>query len=180
MLKDLSDMVNFKPVPSLAECVKKEIPVIVKNYIIRSAYNLNISWYVICAGYSHLSTQEVLTLQMERFREYLLANIVWTDREELFHLLLRGVDEGILKVRRGWSREKKHDQYMQVMEAVTLFTDIVQFPGLQKLDFGEIPRSIRFRIFQMIPNFTELRVLIIGPGTSGAWIPIKVNTLQYN
>ena len=168
-------MVNFKPVPSLAECVKKEIPVIVKNYIIRSAYNLNISWYVICAGYSHLSTQEVLTLQMERFREYLLANIVWTDREELFHLLLRGVDEGILKVRRGWSREKKHDQYMQVLEAVSLFTDIVQFPGLQKLDFGEVPRSIRFRIFQMIPNFTELRVLIIGPGTSGAWIPIKVN-----
>ena len=91
-------MVKFKPVPSLAECVKKEIPVIVKNHIIRSAYNLNISWYVICAGYSHLSTQEVLTLQMERFREYLLANIVWTDREEVFYLLLRGVDEGIMKV----------------------------------------------------------------------------------
>ena len=64
---------------------------------------------------------------------------------------------------------------MQVVEAVTLFTDIVQFPGLQKLDFGEIPRTIRFRIFQMIPKFTELRVLIIGPGTSGAWIPIKVS-----
>ena len=56
------------------------------------------SRYVICAGYSHLSTQEVLTLQMERFREYLLANIVWTDRQEVFHLLLRGVDEGIMKV----------------------------------------------------------------------------------
>ena len=53
---------------------------------------------MICAGYSHLSTQEVLTLQMERFREYLLANIVWTDRQEVFHLLLRGVDEGIMKV----------------------------------------------------------------------------------
>ena len=127
-------------------------------------------------------------------------------------------------MRRGWSREKKHEQYMQVMvmmtlmiivmmivimmimvmkvlilmmkriymqvmEAVTLFTDIVQFPNLHKLDFGEIPRTIRFRVFQMIlviiiiirfrvfqmiPRFTELRVLIIGPGTSGAWIPIKV------
>ena len=72
-------------------------------------------------------------------------------------------------MRRGWSREKKHEQYMQVMvmmtlmiivmmivimmimvmkvlilmmkriymqvmEAVTLFTDIVQFPNLHKLD----------------------------------------------
>ena len=35
-------MVGFKPVPSLAECVKKEIPGIVKNHIIRSAYNLHI------------------------------------------------------------------------------------------------------------------------------------------
>ena len=35
-------MVGFKPVASLAECVKKEIPGIVKNHIIRSAYNLHI------------------------------------------------------------------------------------------------------------------------------------------
>ena len=39
-------MVRFKPVPSLAECVKREIPAMVRNHIIRSAYNLNISWQV--------------------------------------------------------------------------------------------------------------------------------------
>ena len=27
-----------------------------------------------------------------------MKNIVWTDREEIFYLLLRGVDEGIMKV----------------------------------------------------------------------------------
>ena len=171
-------MVKFKPVPSLAECVKKEIPKMVKNHIIRSAYNLNIQWYVICAGYSHCTTQEVLTIQMERFREYLLQNIVWTDQEEVFYLILRGVDDGIMKVRKGWSREKKHDQYMQVMEAVTLFTDIVQFPNLRSLDFSEIPRTIRFKLFEMIPRFTDLRVLILGPGASGSWIPIKVKQAE--
>ena len=41
-------MVRFKPVPSLAECVKREIPAMVRNHIIRSAYNLNISWQVKC------------------------------------------------------------------------------------------------------------------------------------
>ena len=71
-------------------------------------------WYVICAGYSHLSTGEVLVLQMETFRSYLLANTLASDREELFYLVLRGVDEGIMKVRRGWSKEKKHEQNMQV------------------------------------------------------------------
>ena len=91
-------MVKFKPVLSLSECVKKEIPKIVKNHIIRSAYNLHISWYVICAGYSHLTTQEVLNIQMERFRKYLQENIIWTDRQEIFYLILRGVDEGIMKV----------------------------------------------------------------------------------
>ena len=60
------------------------------------------------------------------------------------------------------------------MEAVTLFTDIVQFPNIKSVDFGEIPRTVRFKIFEMIPRFTDLKVLIIGPGTSGAWIPIKV------
>ena len=63
---------------------------------------------------------------------------------------------------------------MQVMEAVTMFTDIAQFPDLVSLDFAEVPRTIRFKLFQMIPRFQQLKVLIIGPGTSGAWIPIKV------
>ena len=157
-------------------------------------------WYVICAGYSHLSTGEVLVLQMETFRSYLLANTLASDREELFYLVLRGVDEGIMKVRRGWSKEKKHEQYMQVswsspqgcphkhiviqvMEAVTLFTDIVQFPDLRSLNFGEVPRTIRFKIYNMIPHFTQLRVLIIGPGGSlsnqgSSWIPIKVHAAR--
>ena len=168
-------MVGFKKVPSLKDCVKREIPKIVKNYIIKSAYNLNIQWYVICAGYTDCSSEEILTIQMERFRRFLLENIVWTDREEVFYLILRGVDDGIMKVRRGWSRDKKHDQYMKVMEAVTLFTDTVQFPDLRAIDFGEIPRTIRYRIMEMIPFFTRLKVLIIGPGNAGSWIPIKVN-----
>ena len=167
-------MVGFKKVPSLKDCVKREIPKIVKNYIIKSAYNLNIQWYVFCAGYTNSSSEEILTIQMERFRRYLLENIVWTDREEIFYLILRGVDEGIMKVRRGWSKDKKHDQYMKVMEAVTLFTDTVQFPDLRAIDFGEIPRTIRYRIMEMIPFFTRLKVLIIGPGNAGSWIPIKV------
>ena len=79
-----------------------------------------------------------------------------------------------LQIRRGWTKEKKHEQYMQVMEAVTMFTDLAQFPNLHTLDFAEVPRTIRFRLFQMIPRFTQLKILIIGPGTSGAWIPIKV------
>ena len=67
------------------------------------------------------------------------------------------------------------------MEAVTLFTDIVQFPDLRSLNFGEVPRTIRFKIYNMIPHFTQLRVLIIGPGGSlsnqgSSWIPIKVHT----
>ena len=66
------------------------------------------------------------------------------------------------------------------MEAVTLFTDIVQFPDLRSLNFGEVPRTIRFKIYNMIPHFTQLRVLIIGPGGSlsnqgSSWIPIKVH-----
>ena len=79
-----------------------------------------------------------------------------------------------MQVRRGWTKEKKHEQYMQVMEAVTMFTDIAQFPDLVSLDFAQVPRTIRFKLFQMIPRFQQLKVLIIGPGTSGAWIPIKV------
>ena len=75
---------------------------------------------MICAGYSHLSTGEVLVLQMETFRSYLLANTLASDREELFYLVLRGVDEGIMKVRRGWSKEKKHEQYMQVSRSSPL------------------------------------------------------------
>ena len=169
-------MVGFKKVPSLKECVKRDIPKIVKNHIIKSAYNLNIQWYVICAGYSHCTSEEILTIQMERFREYLMEYSVWTDREEIFYLVLRGVDEGIMKVRRGWSKEKKHDQYMKVMEAVTLFTDTVKFPDLRSVNFGEIPRTIRYRIMDMIPSFTLLKVLIIGPGPgAGSWIPIKVD-----
>ena len=70
------------------------------------------------------------------------------------------------------------------MEAVTLFTDIVQFPDLRSLNFGEVPRTIRFKIYNMIPHFTQLRVLIIGPGGSlsnqgSSWIPIKVHA-AYN
>ena len=172
-------MVGFKKVPSLKDSVKREIPTIVKNYIIKSAYNLNIQWYVICAGYTNTSSQEILTLQMEKFRKFLLENIVWTDREEIFYLILRGVDEGIMKVRRGWSKDKKHDQYMKVMEAVTLFTDTVQFPDLRAIDFGEIPRPIRYRIMEMIPFFTRLKVLIIGPGNAGSWIPIKVSLVLF-
>ena len=64
---------------------------------------------------------------------------------------------------------------MKVMEAVTLFTDTVQFPDLRALDFGEVPRTIRYRIMEMIPFFTRLKVLIIGPGNAGSWIPIKVS-----
>ena len=169
-------MVGFKKVPSLRDCVKREIPKIVLTHVIKSAYNLNIQWYVFCAGYSHCSTQEVLNIQMERFRKYLMDNTVWTDREEIFYLILRGVDEGIMKVRRGWSKDKKHEQYMKVMEAVTLFADTVQFPDLRAVDFGEIPRTIRYRVMDMIPSFTRLRVLIIGPGPgAGSWIPIKVS-----
>ena len=107
-------MVKFKAVPSLSECVKREIPKIVKNHIIKSAYNLNIQWYRACAGYHDLSSQELLTIQMDKFRQYLMQNIVWTDREEVFYLLLKGVDDGIMKVRRGWTKDKKHEQYMQV------------------------------------------------------------------
>ena len=29
----------------------------------------------------------------------------------------------------------------------------------------------------MIPKFSNLKILIIGPGTSGAWIPIKVKNI---
>ena len=45
------------------------------------------------------------------------------------------------------------------------------------IDFGEIPRTVRFKIFEMIPKFSNLKILIIGPGTSGAWIPIKVRNI---
>ena len=113
-------------------------------------------------------------MQVDKFNKYLHDNYVWTDREEFFKLLLRGVDDGILQVRKGWNKNKEHEQYMKVMEAVVVFTDIVAIPKLRCLDFQDVPRSIRHRMIEMIPRFAGLRTLIIGPGNSGSWVPIKV------
>ena len=46
------------------------------------------------------------------------------------------------------------------MEAVTLFTDIVQFPDLRSLNFGEVPRTIRFKIYNVLAKGTKMDCLL--------------------
>ena len=167
-------MVRNKQVPSLGECAKRVVPKLVKEHIVRCAHGIHAHWYRVFTGYLTTSPEQVLAMQVDKFKQYLHDNYVWTDREEFFKLLLRGVDDGILQVRKGWNKNKEHEQYMKVMEAVVVFTDIVAIPKLRCLDFQDVPRSIRHRMIEMIPRFAGLRTLIIGPGNSGSWVPIKV------
>jgi len=166
-------MVRNKSVPTLSECVKKVVPKLVKDHIVRSAHGIHAQWYRVFTGYLTCTPEEVLEVQVEKFKKYLHEHHVWTDREEVFKLLLRGVDDGILQIRKSWNRGKEHEQYMKVMEAVAVFTEIVAIPKLKSLDFQDVPRSIRHKILDMIPRFIGLRTLIIGPGNSGSWVPIR-------
>merc|ERR1719187_848579 len=54
-----------------------------------------------------------------------------------------------------------------------MFIPIVILPKLRELDFKDIPRSIRSRVLDLLPQLTGLQVVIIGPGNSGGWIPLK-------
>jgi len=166
-------MVRKKPVPSLGECAKRAVPKLVKEHIVRCAHGIHAHWYRVFTGYQSDTPEQMLDIQVEKFKQYLHNNYVWTDREEFFKLILRGVDDGILQVRKSWNKSKKHEQYMKVMEALAVFTNIVENPKLRCLDFQDVPRSIRHRLLEMIPKFAGLRTLIIGPGNSGSWVPIK-------
>ena len=81
-------MVGFKPVPSLAECVKKEIPGIVKNHIIRSAYNLHIQ-VIRSHGHIHLLVlHQYLELWKRTFAEfYNHGEGPFCDCNQISHLL---------------------------------------------------------------------------------------------
>jgi hypothetical protein len=167
-------MVRCKQVLPLAEYARRMVPQLVKQHIVRCAHNIHAHWYRVLTGYISSTSEQALDMEVDKFKQYLHENHVWTDREEFFKLVLRGLDDAILQVRKSWNKSKEHEQYMKVMEAIAIFTDIVAIPKLRVLDFQDIPRSIRGRILEMIPRFSSLRILIIGPGNSGSWVPIKV------
>ena len=53
-------------------------------------------------------------VQVEGLRDYILRHHVWTDREELFSLLLRGLEDGVMQIRAGWHQGQQHQQYLKV------------------------------------------------------------------
>ena len=167
-------MVRKKQVMTLVECTKRMVPRLVRDHIVRCAHGIHAHWYRVFKGYLATTSEEALIVEVEKFKQYLHLNHVWTDREEFFKLLLRGLDDAILYVRKTWNQSKQHEQYMKVMEAIAAFTEIVTIPKLRVLDFQDVPRSIRHRLLEMIPRFRGLTTLIIGPGNSGSWVPIKV------
>merc|ERR1711892_256217 len=164
-------MVRCKQVLSLTECARRVVPRLVRDDIVKRAHGIHAHWYRVFIGNGCTTSEEALEMEVEKFKQYLHENHVWTDREEFFKLLLRGLYDAILQVRKHWNQSKDHDQYMKVVEAMAAFNEILAIPKLRSLDFQDVPRSIRHRMLEMIPRFSGLRTLIIGPGNSGSWVP---------
>ncbi|XP_023336070.1 uncharacterized protein LOC111707239 isoform X2 [Eurytemora carolleeae] len=166
-------MVKHRQVLSLRSCSLHAVPKLVKENIVRAAHATQSSWYRVFTGDFEVSSDKIVDNYIIKFREYILQHVIWTDREEVFKLVMKGMEDGFLQVRKSWRPDKDHTQYSKVLEAVSKFTDVLKWPKLNKLDFGDVPRTMRSRILELIPQFLNLSTLIIGPGSSGGWIPIK-------
>lgn len=166
-------MVQHKPVASLSSWAKRAVPRMVMRHIVRSAHGIHANWIQVISGELDRSPEEILSLQVERFKQYLEDNIIWTDRQEMFVLLLQGLEEAFVQVRKNWTMTTENTQYCKVMEALNMFTPIVILPRIRKLDFQDVPRSVRSRMLELVPTLTSLQTIIIGPGNSGGWKPLK-------
>jgi len=98
---------------------------------------------------------------------------VATDTEELFILVLRGVDDAIQKVRRGWSASTETNNYTTILETLGQFAEIAAWQCLRKVDLSLIPRTLRSRVLSFLPKLSLLSILSLWPGTQGGWVPIK-------
>lgn len=46
-------------------------------------------------------------------------------------------------MRKGWSCATELEQYSRLLHTLTEFTDMVVWPGVRRLDFGLVPRTLR-------------------------------------
>jgi hypothetical protein len=52
------------------------------------------------------------------------------------------------------------------------FAEIVACPRMRRLDFTLVPKSLRYRVIDLLGTFTYLKVLVLGGSSGGQW-PLK-------
>ena len=151
-------------------CIKS-LPELVTKHVRAMAHKASaMKWYAMFEGNTDVNRESLLKDQVALSKRYFSENVIWYDYEEVFKSLLKGVEEAVSQTRRKWKPSSDMAQYRQEMEAMSLFTDIVIFPCLRRLDFRFIPMSLRSRVIENLSKFTELRVLIISAGPGGQWM----------
>ncbi len=151
----------------------KALPKLISSHIRQVSQRAGaIKWFALFSGGDEQAHSREATLrrQVERLRRHIYENVVWYDHEDVFMAVLKGVEEALCKTRKGWRPESDMEQYRQEMEALSLFSHIVLFPQLRRMEFSRVPKSLRSRIIDNFGTFSNLRTLVLGSGREGQWL----------
>ena len=75
------------------------IPHLGRDHSTKSArQTFAMNWYKMFQGDIENNPKKELVKQVELFTDWITSQVVWTDRDEVFVLLLRGIEEGIHRV----------------------------------------------------------------------------------
>ncbi len=61
------------------------------------------------------------------------------------------------------------------METMGEFTDLALNPGLQRMDFIDVPNTVRSRIIEKLDSFKNLQTLILRAPAGGQWLFKSIN-----
>ena len=79
------------------------------------------------------------------------------------------MEEALTKTRRGWKQNNDMRQYKDDMDIISQFAEVSMFKYLSRLDFHNVPNSLRSKIVNHVHRFPNLKELVLTSG-SGQWL----------
>ena len=162
-----------KPVKSLkSRCLELLGPYLTQS-IRKTVTNASAAkWYGILHGDLDLQPEHVIAKQVSLLKKYLWAHITWYDYNEVFKIILQSIEKNVHIARKSWKPSSNVEAHRQQMDHVFAFTEIALNTELRRLDFVDIPNSMRGHVIENLADFSKLHTLVLRAyeHSNGQWL----------
>lgn len=129
-------------------------------------------WYGMLNGDLDLEPDHVIAKQVSMLKKYLWSHVTWYDYNEVFKIILQSVEKNIQITRKSWKPSSNSDYHRREIDHVMAFAEVARNTELRRLDFGDIPNSMRALIIENLGDFSKLHTLVLRAyeNCNGQWL----------
>ena len=173
-------MPKLKEIPLLLDLSIDSIHYLVRNEALRVADIIDNKFYYnkyegeedYCEEEAeNLATKRDIYLddQVEAFKEHIFSHVPLNLIDRVLDPILLGITQAVKIKKSTWNHATLMTKFTKSMYAIIEFSNLMVIPSRRFIDLEKVPKIVRSRLFNYLPEFFNTTTLILGSG-SGGWV----------